>query len=80
MHRLRELLESQRIRDSARTILSGARVQGKLAFHISKQAATVGRVNFSDGTHPLGDIRVEIVADDLDEVIDWLTSKEGEEQ
>jgi hypothetical protein len=68
---LREIIRTQRIRDTARGVLRRGRDGSRTAFALSKQAAAVGRVNFASGS-PLGDISVEIEADDLDAVIDFV--------
>ncbi|MCD6461575.1 MAG: hypothetical protein J7L61_02410 [Thermoplasmata archaeon] len=60
LERMRELLAEQRIRDAARSHLLGLVAGGKRDFFIGKQAALMGRINFSDGKHPLGDIKVEL--------------------
>ena len=69
LERLRELIRSQRIRDTARGQLLAARHGDRTRVVLSKQAAFVGVVNFAVGS-PLGDISVEIASDDLSAVID----------
>lgn len=69
LERLRELVRSQRIRDTARGQLLAARHGNRTRVVLSKQAAFVGVVNFAAGS-ALGDIAVEIEADDLTAVID----------
>jgi len=71
LERLRELFRDQRIRDSARSQLLKGRAGDRTRVLLNKQAAFVGRVNFSTGS-PLGDISVEIQADDLAAVIDYV--------
>ena len=66
---LRELIRNQRIRDTARGQLLAGRVRDRTRVALSKQAATMGIVNFAAGS-PLGDIEVEIESDDLTAVID----------
>jgi predicted RNA binding protein with dsRBD fold (UPF0201 family) len=67
-----ELLKKQRIRDAARAVLRrGIRGNGT-SFRLNKQVATVGKISFSEEDRPLGDIEVEIVADDLDAAIDGI--------
>jgi hypothetical protein len=68
---LRELIRSQRIRDTARGILQRGRSDARTKFELSKQAALMGRVNFASGS-PLGDISVDIETDALDDVIDFV--------
>ena len=71
LDRLRELVRSQRIRDTARGQLHAGRHGDRTRIMLSKQAAFVGIVNFSVGS-PLGDIAVEIESDDLGAVIDYV--------
>ncbi len=70
-----ERLKNQQIRDTARSIFLRTSDEGKITFHLNKQAATVDRVNFTDGNSVLGDILVEISGPDISEVIEFLTSK-----
>ncbi|GEM_PF-925140 len=70
---LRERLREQRIRDAAREHL---RLLRPLVFFLNKQAAYVGKVNFSDGKNPMGDIQVEVRVEkegDEEKVVEWLT-------
>ena len=67
--RLRERIRTQRIRDTARRQLLSGRQGDRSIVRLSKQAASVGVVNFASGG-PLGDIVVEIESDDLAAVID----------
>ena len=71
LERLRELIRDQRIRDSARSQFLKGRAGDRTRIMLNKQAAFVGRVNFSTGS-PLGDISVEIQADDLAAAIDYV--------
>jgi len=63
--RLRERIRTQRIRDTARRQLLSGRQGDRSTVRLSKQAASVGVVNFASG-----DIVVEIESDDLAAVID----------
>lgn len=69
LDRLRELIRNQKIRDTVRKQLLAGRRGDATRVRLSKQAASVGRVNFALGS-PLGDIEVEIESDALDAVID----------
>jgi predicted RNA binding protein with dsRBD fold (UPF0201 family) len=69
LDRLRERIRDQRIRDTARRQLLGGRVGDRTTIRLSKQAASVGVVNFAVGS-PLGDITVEIESDALPAAID----------
>ena len=69
--RLREFIRNQKIRDTARRqFLAGRRGDCTLV-SLSKQAAFVGVVNFA-AMSALGDILVEIEAEDLASVIDYV--------
>ena len=61
---LRELIRSQRIRDTARGQFLAGRFRDRTRVVLNKQAAYVGVVNFAAGS-PLGDIEVEVESDDL---------------
>jgi predicted RNA binding protein with dsRBD fold (UPF0201 family) len=69
LDRLRERIRDQRIRDTARRQLLAGRSGDRTTVRLSKQAASVGVVNFA-AEAPLGDIMVEIESDDLAGVID----------
>ena len=71
LEKLRELIRSQRIRDTARGQLLAGRFRDTTRVALSKQAAFMGVVNFAAGS-PLGDIEVEIESDDLTAVIDHV--------
>ncbi len=74
---LKENLVKGRIRDTARKILLKGNSPGEITFKLSKQAAYVGKVNLvEDDLSSLGEIDVNIRAEDTDEVIDWLCEKE----
>jgi len=67
-----KLLKEQRIRDTARGVLLGNLRGGRIEFHLNKQVATVGKVSFSVGDVPLGDIRVVVEGENLAQVIDEI--------
>ena len=71
LDRLRELIRTQRIRDTARRQLLAGRRGDRTTVSLSKQAAFVGVVNFA-ASSPLGDITVEIESDDLEAAIDYV--------
>jgi predicted RNA binding protein with dsRBD fold (UPF0201 family) len=73
LDRLRERIRDQRIRDTARRQLLAGRAGDRTAIHLSKQAASVGIVNFAVGS-PLGDITVEIESDALPAAIDEVAA------
>jgi predicted RNA binding protein with dsRBD fold (UPF0201 family) len=69
--RLREKVRAQKTRDSARGALLH-RVEGtRIRFTLNKQAAYAGRVSFAANS-PLGDLEVEIDAEDPEAVIDAI--------
>lgn len=70
LDRLRELIRSQRIPDTARgAMLSGLANDGMSArFLLGKQAAAAGRAHFGPVRSPLGDIAVSLFGDSEFEV------------
>lgn len=71
--RLRELIDRQEINETAYEKLHEATLGDTLALSLSKQPATVGRVNFDVGGHELGALRVRIEADDPDAFVEYVT-------
>ena len=69
--RLRERIRTQKIRDAARGALFAGVEGHRLRFALNKQAAFVGRVNFA-ASSPLGDIVVEVEADNPEALIDSI--------
>ncbi len=65
-----EHLVRQRIRDAARAVLRRGVTGNTTVFHLNKQVATVGKISFAEEEHALGDIHVEISAEDIRELID----------
>jgi len=76
MDRLREMFRTQRIRDTARSVLRGSRVGIEIRFSLNKQAAFVERANFAPPS-PMGQIDVAISDEEPESVIDYLTGKTG---
>jgi hypothetical protein len=75
-----EILKRQRIRDAARAVMRRGVSGNSTTFNLNKQVATVGKVSFSQESHPLGDIEVTMIDDDISALIDKIaprTSKEG---
>ena len=68
-----ERIAKQRIRDTARSVLLRSIRGGVLMFHLNKQAAYCGKVNFTDGESLLGDIAVTIGNGDPRELVESLT-------
>lgn len=73
--RFGELLRQQRIRDAARTVLRRGIAGNSTHFVLNKQVAAVGKVSFSQETHPLGDIDVTITDDDIESLIDRIAPR-----
>lgn len=71
--RLRELVEQQEIHETMREQLADSVVGDTLVFRLSKQPATVGRLNFDVGGHELGALRVRVETDDPGAFIDYVT-------
>ncbi len=68
-----EQLSKQRIRDAARRVMRrGLDGPARCRFRLNKQVATTGKVSFSDEHHPLGDIEVVLVDDDVESLIDRI--------
>lgn len=71
-------LREQKILDTARhVLLTGVEGNGT-GFHLNKQAACAGKVNFSEGNESLGSICVEITAGNKEELmktVDWLAPR-----
>ena len=70
---LRELVDRQEINETAREQFLDAVLGDTLAFRLSKQPATVGRVNFDVGGHELGALHVRVETDDPEAFVDRVT-------
>jgi len=70
---LRELVDRQEINETAREQLRESILGDTLAFRLSKQPATVGRLNFDVGGHELGALHVRVETDDPDAFIEHVT-------
>lgn len=77
LSKLRIILQRERIRAAARTVLLGGTYRRTINFCLNKQVAFVGHVSFSqeEAESPLGPIRVKIDCDTPREVIHWLTAQ-----
>jgi predicted RNA binding protein with dsRBD fold (UPF0201 family) len=58
--RFLEILRDHQIRDTAVMVLERALESDSTRFFLNKQAAFMGRVNFTDGASTLGDIEVTV--------------------
>jgi predicted RNA binding protein with dsRBD fold (UPF0201 family) len=73
---LRESLKIREIRDTAQRIFINGTDGNKISFSLSKQAALVSTPNFVDkGMSILGEIDVTIETDDVEGLINWMTSR-----
>ncbi|MBU7046547.1 MAG: hypothetical protein HXS54_08930 [Theionarchaea archaeon] len=77
LNHFKELLEMQRIRDTANTILKRSLCNDNLLFHLNKQAAFVGKVNFSEKC-PLDPITVSIRGKNLINLISNISPRTTE--
>lgn len=77
LDRLEELLNQQRILDTARGVfLRSVAEDGRTAtFLVSKQAAAAGHVSFSVGESPLGDIQVTVEAENVESLLREVAPK-----
>lgn len=71
LERLRELIRSERIPDSARGVMLAGLSEGggRARFLLGKQAAAAGRVHFGPLRSPLGDLEVTLFGDGEYEVV-----------
>jgi predicted RNA binding protein with dsRBD fold (UPF0201 family) len=65
-------LRKQRIRDAARAVMRRGMKGDGTTFVLNKQVASIGKVSFSQEHHPLGDIEVTIVSDEIEALIDSI--------
>lgn len=75
--RLRELVGTQEIHETVREKLEESAVGNTLVFRLSKQPATVGRLNFDVGGHELGALRVRVETGDTDAFVDYVTGADA---
>lgn len=78
LRHLHNLIREEEIIDTSRTRLNvGLSEDGQsTSFIISKQVATVGRLNYPAQEEPLGSINIEVFADsrrEMERFFDWLT-------
>ena len=72
---LRMIIQRDRIRAAARSVLRRSIEGNRIAFFLNKQAAHAGHVSFSEpeGESPLGPIQVILETENPEQLIDWLT-------
>lgn len=78
LENLKNKLGLQSIRDSARRELKKGKKGEEIKFLLNKQAATVDKINFTNGEAPLGPIEVSIKSNDPESLIDYLAPSQKE--
>jgi predicted RNA binding protein with dsRBD fold (UPF0201 family) len=80
LERFRMILQRDRIRAAARSVLRRSVDGSRLVFYLNKQAAYAGHVSFSEpeGESPLGPIQIVVETKSPEHLIDWLTGKPEE--
>ncbi|HEX9429962.1 MAG TPA: RNA-binding domain-containing protein [Candidatus Bathyarchaeia archaeon] len=80
LERFRMILQRDRIRAAARSVLRRSVEGNRLVFYLNKQAAYAGHVSFSapEGESPMGPIQVIVEAENPDQLIDWLAGQREE--
>ncbi|MCS7126057.1 MAG: hypothetical protein NZ929_04015 [Aigarchaeota archaeon] len=75
LENLKNMLRMRKIRAAAKSILKQSIVDGKLIFYMNKQAAFVNQASFTEPftESPLPPIKVEVEAEDIDKIVEWLT-------
>jgi len=72
-----QILRQDRILDTARKVMLSSMMGNRISLKLHKQSAYAGHVSFVtyDSESPLGPIRVVIVSDNLEKIVDWLAPK-----
>ncbi len=80
LERFRMILQRDRIRAAARSVLRRSVEGDRIVFYLNKQAAHAGHVSFSapEGESPLGPIQVVVETENPDQLIDWLAGQREE--
>ena len=80
LERFRMILQRDRIRAAARSVLRRSVEGSRIVFYLNKQAAYAGHVSFSapEGESPLGPIHVIVETEDPDRLIGWLAGQREE--
>jgi uncharacterized protein len=80
LERLRMILQRDRIRAAARSVLKRSIEGNRIVFFLNKQAAHAGHVSFSlpEGESPLGPIQVILETEKPLILIDWLAGQPEE--
>jgi predicted RNA binding protein with dsRBD fold (UPF0201 family) len=71
------ILQRDRIRAAARSVLRRSVDGNRIVFFLNKQAAYAGHVSFSapEGESPLGPIQVTIETENPEQLINWLAGQ-----
>ena len=75
MERFKEIIRSQRILDTARSMLLDGMEGTRTSISLNKQVAFMGKVSFVEGSIPLGAIDVIIEDDELGLLIDDIAPR-----
>ena len=80
LERFRMILQRDRIRAAARSVLRRSVEGNRIVFFLNKQAAFAGHISFSapEGESPLGPIQVIVVTENPEHLINWLTGQPEE--
>jgi uncharacterized protein len=80
LERFKMILQRDRIRAAARSVLRRSVEDNRLVFFLNKQAAYAGHVSFSarEGESPLGPIMVTVEIENPELLINWLTGQPEE--
>ena len=80
LERFRMIIQRDRIRAAARSVLRRSVEGTRIVFYLNKQAAYASHVSFSapEGESPLGPIQVVVETENPDELIDWLAGQREE--
>ncbi|MFW6040639.1 MAG: RNA-binding domain-containing protein [Thermoplasmatota archaeon] len=76
LERFKKILKDMKIRDTARSYMLNKTFGNRCSFTLSKQASCNKRINFSDVEKPLGGIKVNIISDHIEKIINELTKKD----
>lgn len=77
LERFRMILQRDRIRAAARSVLRRGIEGDRIVFFLNKQAAYAGHVSFSqpEGESPLGPIRVILETEKHEQLVNWLAGR-----
>jgi len=70
-------ISEQMIKDTTRVLLLRSIRGNEIKFHLNKQAAFVGKINFTDGKSVLGDITVRITTDEPEKIARIIAGGSG---